>query len=293
LQIVLGGRIQKFDLKQPTFTGNPGPYAGVKVESPETAITGDVSVAYFFDSSNTKLRGHIGNGYRAPSLYERFGSGYFSGFFSFYGDPRLMPEKSKSYEAGIDQYMLRNKVRASATWFYTDLTQLIGFANSFTGDPFGRTFGGYYNIAGGGISRGAEFSTQFTPTRKTSVTASYTYVNADQRSPNSGTNFYKVYNVSPHILSLSMTQWITPRLNATVDYYFLSNSFQRPFGATRVMSFAGPKKADLVVNYNLPINDVRSVDLYFKIENFGNYRYTDNGFLAPQAWGIGGIKFNF
>ncbi|MEI9812296.1 MAG: hypothetical protein WDO18_06325 [Acidobacteriota bacterium] len=59
------------------------------------------------------------------------------------------------------------------------------------------------------------------------------------------------------------------------------------------MQFTGPKKADLVVNYNLPINDSRSVDLYFKIENFGNVRYTDNGFLAPQAWGIGGLKFNF
>lgn len=294
LQIVLGGRIQKFDLKQPAFTGNPGPYAGVKVESPEAAITGDISVAYFFTSTNTKLRGHLGNGYRAPSLYERFGSGYFSGFFSFYGDPRLKSEKSKSYEAGIDQYLFRNKVRASATWFYTDLSELIAFANSFTGDPFGRTFGGYYNAFGGGISRGAELSAQFTPTRKTSVTTSYTYVNADQRSPSyAPANFYKVFNVAPHIFSITATQWITNRLNATVDYYFLGSQYQAPFGANRLMQFGGPKKADLVVNYNLPLNDVRSMDFYFKIENFGNVRYTDGGFLAPQAWGIGGIKFNF
>ncbi len=67
LQIVLGGRIQKFDLKQPTFTGNAGPYAGVRAESPETAVTGDVSISYFFNRSNTKLRAHLGNGYRAPS----------------------------------------------------------------------------------------------------------------------------------------------------------------------------------------------------------------------------------
>ncbi|MEI9812295.1 MAG: TonB-dependent receptor [Acidobacteriota bacterium] len=182
LQIVLGGRIQKFDLHQPSFTGEKSPYEGVKFQSPETAITGDASIAYFFQKSNTKVRAHVGNGYRAPALYERVGSYYFGGF-TYIGDPRLKPEKSKSYEAGIDQYLLHNKIRASATWFYTDLSQIIGYANSFTNDPFGRVFGGYYNVAGGGISRGAELSTQFTPTQKTSVTLSYTYVNADQRSP--------------------------------------------------------------------------------------------------------------
>ena len=106
-------------------------------------------------------------------------------------------------------------------------------------------------------------------------------------------NFYKVYNVSPNIFSMTVTQWITKRLNATVDYYFLSSSYYKPFGAPAVMSFAGPKKADLVVNYNLPIKDTRSVDFYVKLENYGNVRYTDNGFLAPQFWGIGGVKFNF
>jgi hypothetical protein len=47
------------------------------------------------------------------------------------------------------------------------------------------------------------------------------------------------------------------------------------------------------MNYNLPINDQRSVDLYFKVENLFNIRYTDNGYLAPGAWTIGGLKFNF
>ncbi len=138
-----------------------------------------------------------------------------------------------------------------------------------------------------------ELSTQFTPTSKTSVTMSYTYVNSDQRSPSFGTNFFKVMNVAPHIFSITGTQAITRRLTATVDYYFLGDQYQAPFGAGRVFQFAGPKKADIVVNYNLPISDARSVDLYFKVENFGNVRYTDNGFLAPQAWGIGGLKFNF
>jgi iron complex outermembrane receptor protein len=293
LQVVVGGRIQKFDLKTPVFTGTTSPYETTPVKSPDSAFTGDISVAYFVQSSNTKFRGHVGNGYRAPSLYERFGSGYFGGSFTFYGDPRLSPEKSVSFDTGIDQWFLNNKVRASATYFYTDLTQSIIFPSALPGDPFGRVFGGYANSGKGGISRGVELSTQFSPSSKTSVTMSYTNVNSDQRTPTFSNYFYKALNTSANMFSLTATQWVTSKLNLTVDYYVLGDSFQGTFGANRVMQFAGPNKVDLVANYKFTLTDSRSVDIYTKIENLGNVRYSDNGFLAPGAWAIGGLKFNF
>ena len=58
----------------------------------------------FHPQTNTKLRGHVGRGYRAPSLYERFGSGFDSFFgYTTYGDPRLESEHSIAFDAGIDQ----------------------------------------------------------------------------------------------------------------------------------------------------------------------------------------------
>ncbi len=297
LQIVVGGRIQKFDLKTPTFGGGTGPYVNSKVQSPDNAYTGDISIAYFIPSSNTKFRGHVGNGYRAPALYERFGSGYFANSFSYYGDPRLRSEKSVSFDGGVDQWFFKNKMRAGATYFYTDLSETIIFDFSAlfpsATDPFGR-FGGYRNSNGGGISRGVELSTQFAPTSKTSVNMSYTYVNSDQRTPTIGTNFFQSLRTSKNMFSLTATQWVTSRLNLTADFYALGDSFESPFGAgSRRLQFAGPKKVDLVVNYKLPISDNHSVDVYTKIENLGNVRYTDNGFLAPGAWAIAGMKFNF
>ncbi len=295
LQIVVGGRIQKFDLRNPTFTGTTSPYQTVPIKSPESAFTGDISVAYFAPTSSTKFRGHVGNGYRAPSLYERFGSGYssFSSSFTYYGDPRLRPEKSVSFDAGIDQWFANNKVRASATFFYTDLSESIIFPPSIPNDPFGRPFGGYANSGRGGISRGVELSTQFSPTSKASVTASYTNVNSDQRTPTYSNFFYQALNTSNNMFSLTATQWLTSKLNLTVDYYVIGDSFQAPFGAGRLMQFAGPNKVDLVANYKFTITDSRSVDIYTKIENLANVRYSDNGFLAPGAWAIGGLKFNF
>ena len=161
LQIVFGGRIQYFSMKTPSFSGTTSPYQQVRVASPENAYTGDVSIAYFVPESSTKFRAHVGNGYRAPSLYERFGSGGgINGVYSYYGDPRLPSEKSFSFDGGIDQYFWTNKARVSAAFFYTDLSQTIIFANSLPQpDPFGRFFG-YANSPGGGIARGVELSGQ-------------------------------------------------------------------------------------------------------------------------------------
>ncbi|MEO8098278.1 MAG: TonB-dependent receptor [Acidobacteriota bacterium] len=299
LQLVFGGRFQKYDLKEPTFTGATSPYETTPVKSPENAFTGDISIAYFLPSSNTKLRAHTGNGYRAPSLYERFGSGYstFSSSFTYYGDPRLSPEKSKSFDGGIDQWLFQNKVRASATYFHTDLSTLIIFDSSalfpVATDPFQRSFG-YRNAAGGGISRGAELSTQFAPTSKTSVSLSYTYVNSDQRTPTIGTNFFQAIRNAKNTFSMTATQWVTPKLNVTFDFYALGDAFESPFGSGgRRMQFAGPKKADLVANYKFTLTDSQSLDVYGKVENLFNRRYTDNGFLAPGAWAIVGVKYGF
>jgi vitamin B12 transporter len=71
LQISGAFRAQFFRLRQPVFTpAVSSPFAGFTFLSPPTAYTGDGSVAYMFRSSGTKLRAHIGNGYRAPSLFE-------------------------------------------------------------------------------------------------------------------------------------------------------------------------------------------------------------------------------
>jgi len=187
LQISGAFRTQFFRLQQPVFTpAASSPYAGLTFLSPPTAYTGDGSVAYMFRSSGTKLRAHVGNGYRAPSLFERFGT-FFDSFFGYsvFGDPRLKPDRSIAFDAGIDQTLYKNRLRASATYFYTELQKVIifdfsGLINPAT-DPFGR-FGGYVNT-NGGIARGVELSMTATPTRKLNLSAAYTYTKTLQRTP--------------------------------------------------------------------------------------------------------------
>ena len=295
LQIAASGRIQYFRLQGLQVAGQQNPYSGVTVQNPDNAYTGDVSVAYFIRSSQTKLRGHAGNSYRAPSPYERFGASYFSGFYSYYGDPRLKPEHATAFDFGLDQWLMNSKVRLGATFFYTNLrdTIIFDFANFPSNDPFGR-FGGYENSKGGGIARGVELSTQITPTSKTNVQFNYTFTNANSRAPTIGTSFFETLGVSKHQFSAVATQHLTRRLSVTFDYFIAGEYSYSPFGANgRRLIFSGPNKADFVANYSIPVGDKRSVDVYGKLENAFDVRYFELGSTTPGIWGIGGIKFNF
>jgi hypothetical protein len=115
------------------YTGLASPYASVNLTAPTKALTGDISAAYLVAASNTKLRAHFGNAYRAPSLYERFGGGFSNNpvngetVFTPYGDPRLSPDRYNSLDAGVDQYLFTNRVRLSATWFYTRVVSITAF----------------------------------------------------------------------------------------------------------------------------------------------------------------------
>ncbi len=77
LQISLSGRAQVFELSSPQFqySGAANPYTNLSLSVPY-ALTGDASIAYLFPRSSTKFRAHVGNVYRAPALYERFGRAF-------------------------------------------------------------------------------------------------------------------------------------------------------------------------------------------------------------------------
>ena len=188
LVLTLSGRMQFFSLDQPEFSGTAGnPYEGNigTVEAPN-AYTGDVSVAYFVPTPQTKLRVHAGNSYRAPSLYERFGGG----FGSYYGDPRLEPERAVSVDGGVDQWLFESKLQLSGTLFWTELQEAIRFENTLPADdPFERFFG--YANGGGGSARGVELSAHVSPTGATQAQVSYTYANSESEVPTFGTDYFE------------------------------------------------------------------------------------------------------
>jgi vitamin B12 transporter len=292
-QVSAAFRVQSFDLTQPEFFGGTSVYSGLRFESPKTAYTGDGSVSYFFNSTGTKLRAHVGSGYRAPSIFERFGSSFFNGVFSPFGDPRLNPERSLAVDGGIDQKLAGDRVQLSATYFYTRLQDVIvfdssGFVNPAT-DPFGR-FGGYFNT-GGGLSRGVELAVNTKPYRTLDLSASYTFTNAVNRVPSSVPNFLRTFAQPRHTFTLFAAQQITRRLDVVFDM-FAYGSYFFPF-SSRAFKFDGPVKADLGASYTVPMNDRVSMRFYGKVENIFDREYFESGFRTPGAVFTGGMGLRF
>lgn len=85
----------------------------------------------------TRLRGAVGRAFREPTFAESFGSG-----FGDRGNPALAPERSRSWEVGVDQRVGRS-LRLGATWFDQRFDNLIQYT-FVTDDPADPN---YFNVA--------------------------------------------------------------------------------------------------------------------------------------------------
>ncbi len=298
LQISGAFRAQVFSLETPQFFPSAtAPYQNTTFAAPPTAYTGDGSIAYFVHRSGTKFRAHAGRGYRAPSLFERFGAGFDENFgYTIYGDPRLRPERSIAFDGGIDQAFWNQRLHLSATYFYTRLQSVIvfdesGLINTAT-DPFGR-FIGYINSQGG-LARGAESSARFAATRFLDLTAAYTYTNAIEKTPIVG-DVLRSFLAPRHQVSVIATKRIGQRVFVSFDMTAASNYVGEVFGdaVTAAMLFPGIKKLDLGANYRLPLSEFRAVRFFGKADNLLNQTYYESGYRTPGITGVGGLQFEF
>ncbi|MBA2335492.1 MAG: TonB-dependent receptor [Blastocatellia bacterium] len=301
LQIAGGFRAQFFNLKSPDFSLTNAPYTNLTLENPPAAYTFDGSASYYFQKPGTKLRFHAGNGYRVPSLYERFGT-FFSTFgkaeFVALGDPNLKPEKTFAFDGGLEQNILGGKGKVTAVYFYSNLIDAIGFGNEAPsiGDTI-RPFGGYVNTKGG-TARGLELSGDFRPSGTTDIFASYTFTNSGQRDTQvSGSGIFRTLGIPRHQFTLVATQrfkrfWVNFDFAASSGYLapiFSSTNFE-----TLVYRFEGNRKADLTAGYTFPLNaDKFNLRIFGTIENLFDYEYYENGFRTAGINGRVGLSFGF
>lgn len=293
LIVSLSGRWQNFHLTQPTFRGGFPGYDQLRLDSPPRALTGDAAVAYLFPATGTKIRAHVGNSYRVPSLYERFGTYFFGGSFYPIGDPRLSPERAVSVDAGFDQYFASNRWRVSSSYFYTSLQNVIAYGD-VPNDPFGR-FGGYLN-ARGGIARGVEVSAQTQPWRGMTLLPSYTYTNTLDRTSILTDGSIRGIRILPHMFQLVAMQDFGRRTQVSFDLVagseYISGAFFVGSGS-RPFIFPGPRQANLAASYTHPVTDRTSLQFYGRILNVFNQTYFEDGYKTPKAWGVAGVKVLF
>ena len=305
LQVSVSGRAQRFSLSNPRLSavGATSPYDGIPVASPPSALTGDVSAAYFVAASGTKLRVHGGNAFRAPAMYERFGGGFdadpVTGRVGFtpYGDPRLEPDRYQTIDAGVDQYLAGGRLMVSATAFHNNISSLTAF--DFSGgirpatDPYGR-FLGYLNSSGG-FSRGIETAVEARPAASLRLSGGYTYTRSETADDITVPGFFLVPGVFAHMTTFVVTNRWNDRIDTTFDVFHGGRMYGSFFAAGRTRAFAYPgfTKAAIVAGYRVIDHARAPVRAYVKVDNLFNAAYYDTGWRALGRTAVTGVSVGF
>ncbi|NLR71239.1 TonB-dependent receptor [Novosphingobium sp. ERN07] len=207
---------------------------------------------------NLRLRASYGEGFRAPTLYN---------LLSTYGNAALQPERSKSYDAGLEWGNRNAPLHASATLFRRDSRNLIIFVSCASLNACAtRPFGLYDNV---GLARaqGVEAELGARPTENLHLQAAYTYLETENRTAGTA-NFGKYLPRRPtHALTLS-SDWTTPLAGLTLgaDLRLVGDSFDNASNATRLDGYALT-----TVRASFPVTE--RVELYGRVENLFDQAY--------------------
>jgi vitamin B12 transporter len=191
------------------------------------------------------LRGALARGYRAPSIFERFGEP----LFAIAENPALEPESSDSVEIGMD-YKLSNGGVLGATAFFLSVEDRIAYV---PGTP-----NIYDNVTGRSETKGIELSGKLPLGDRLSLGASYTYT--DARTPTGA----RQNRVPRHEIGVSLESEITQRLRATVSLQHV---------ADRPDDFGVAMDDFTVVNANFRYDITDTLEAHFRIENLFDEQY--------------------
>jgi vitamin B12 transporter len=174
-----------------------------------------LSLALLVPETGSKLRGGWGKGFRAPTLNDLFFPDT-TGFCPPFGNPRLGPERSKSWEAGLDQRAWQNRVRAGFTYFRNTFRDLISFV-------FVPPFCAQAENVSRGRSEGVEVTGELEPLDWLLLSANYTFTDTET---DDGTRRLEIPRISRHRWNAGVTLTPIPRLSLFLQAYVVSRHFE-------------------------------------------------------------------
>jgi vitamin B12 transporter len=127
-----------------------------------------IASSYKIDKTDTTLHASVATGFSPPSSQDKIFR-----FNPFPGQPLpvLEPEKDFGWDAGIEQRFWERRVTVGATYFHNDLSNVIGFNGLFE----------TLNL-GAAETQGVETELRAAPITDLTLTASYTYLEAEKTS---------------------------------------------------------------------------------------------------------------
>ena len=219
-----------------------------------------VSLGFSVREAGLKLRGGYGRAFTAPTLTDLFYPGY--------GSPTLKPERSRTWEAGVDGSWLEGRVTAKGTWYTTRFRDLIQSNSFFVAD----------NVGSARIE-GEEYAARFKATPRLAIEARAAHL--------LGTNLVTGARLAKRPewrAGASVEAEAARGLVAVADFWW-SASMLDPFvfvdADGRVLSGDTPERSSLDLGVNASLARWAPAELRLRVENALDRRFSDvKGFPA-------------
>ena len=249
-------------------------------------VFGDVTTyrvtgGYLVKETNTKIRASYATGFRAPTINELF--------WPDFGNPDLEPEKSQSFDVGVDQTLFDDRVKLSGGYFwnrYRDLIQTIQSAPVCGTGPFGANYCPI-NVASA-KSQGWEAMVNVVMIReqpwmkRLELKGQYTMTLTRDLMTGSRLRRWPVDQAS-----LSLYYQPVDSLNMILDFRVVGSQFNGGGNTQRVDSF---EVVSLAVNYDIS----EQFQAYVRVDNLFDEEYEEILFFGTPGRSVfGGIRANF
>jgi outer membrane receptor protein involved in Fe transport len=257
-----------------------------------------VSIAYLAragESTNavgaTRIHGTFGTGIRPPDGFE----------LGFTNNPGLKPERSISFDAGIEQRFARDRAVLDVTYFYNRFKdQIVTLGGSFQNLSTFSTA----NLANS-HAYGLETSLRLRLTRSIEISGEYTWLNTSILALD-GTNSVQLpFSVGQPLVRRPRSSagwnitWTHGRLmlnqNASVRGAVLDlEPNDGSFACTLGFQCLFRNPSYVLANAGFAYRLVRGFEVYGRLNNLLNQKYEESfGFPALHLNFLAGIKFNF
>jgi outer membrane cobalamin receptor len=238
----------------------------------------------------TRVHGSFGTGIRAPGGFD----------LAFTNNPALKPERSISFDAGVEQRFFNERAIFDVTWFYNrykDQIVVLGGSltnlSTFTSD----------NLANS-RALGLETTLHLRPVRSIDLSAQYTWLDSEILALDGSTLVNTPFEVGQPLLrrpresaSYNIT-WTHHRLMINTNAFIRGAVFDvEPNDGTFACSFGLPclfrTKGYVLANAGFTYALPAGVEIYGRLNNFLNQKYEESlGFPALHLNFLAGIKLH-
>ena len=253
--VELGGRYNNFNKYGNVFTFSFNPSYVIK--------------------NSIKIFANVSSGFKAPSLYQ-----VYSEYRPAVGE--LSPEKSLSFEGGIQYY--KNNVNLRAVYFSRNITDNIVFVNS-NNPPYG-----YYANADKQKDNGLELEASVDFGK---VTLNANYVNLDgkieTKTGTKDTAFFNLYRRPRQTINLNVGIELCKNWNMNIGVQSISKRYEPKYNAAPI-----EMPAYYVWNLYSTYSITKNIKAFADLKNITDEKYSEvRGYNSRRFNFMAGVNLNF